>query len=615
MAKKQGAPAEAAGRYTIITADSHAGASHATYREYLDPKYIEEFDAWRGRYKNPFKDLGDYRRLRNWDSELRNGQLEEDGIVGEVIFPNTVPPFFPSFVLFAGPPEPEHYERRLAGIRAHNRWLVDFCAELPARRAGVGQIFLNDVDDAIADVRWIKEHGLRGGILLPNVPPDAKWVRPLYDPVYDRLWAVLEELEMPVNLHGGTGAPDYGKTPVAMLLYIAEAGFYSQRPLVHLILGGVLERFPRLELVLTEAGCYWVPPLLERLERLGEQLARLVERGRVLRHPAGLLRRAHHHGAGELVGDGGRDAVDELVGLVDDEDVVLGQHLAALERVDGHEGVVGDDDVDVLGGLAGPFDEALGDERALAAEALVRRHGDLSPRALGHAGDELVAIARVGGRGPLPQPQHLLAQAPHRGVDLPDREQALVVVGAAALELVQAHVVAPALDQGVGGTTTQDGRERVGDPRHVTVDDLRLQGQRRRRDDHRTPGCLGVRHGRDEIGQRLAGARPCLHGEVLARLDRPRHRGRHRDLAGPLRPADRGDREGKQVLGGRRLAEVALVTRDARRAFRTRGRARFARGHPGTLPRRRAVVPSAASETQAHRTAGKRAHRTAARLP
>ena len=162
-----------ADRYTIISADCHAGGSHAAYREYLDPNYLEDFDAWRGKYKNPYKDLGDNRRLRNWDNEMRNSQQEADGIVGEVVFPNTVPPFFPSFVLFAGPPEPEHYEHRLAGIRAHNRWLVDWCNEYADRRAGIGQIFLNDIDDAIDDVKWIKEHGLRGGVLLPNIPPSA----------------------------------------------------------------------------------------------------------------------------------------------------------------------------------------------------------------------------------------------------------------------------------------------------------------------------------------------------------------------------------------------------------------------------------------------------------
>ncbi len=269
------------GHYTIITADSHAGGSHAQYREYLDPAYLEEFDAWRNRYKNPFKDLGDTRRYRNWDNEMRNSQQEADGVVGEVIFPNTVPPFFPSFVLFAGPPEPEYYEKRLAGIRAHNRWLVDFCNQYPERRAGIGQIFLNDIDDAIADVKWIKEHGLRGGILLPNVPPDCKWVKPLYDPEYDRLWEVIQDLDVVVNVHGGTGVPNYGNYPFSMLLYINEVGFYSQRPFVHFILGGIFERFPRLKMAITETGGAWVPPLLKRLDATIDQIRKTGQTGEI----------------------------------------------------------------------------------------------------------------------------------------------------------------------------------------------------------------------------------------------------------------------------------------------------------------------------------------------
>jgi predicted TIM-barrel fold metal-dependent hydrolase len=254
--------------YTIITADSHAGGSHAQYREYLDPKFRDDFDAWRGKYKNPFKDLKDDRRERNWDTARRWNEQQADGVVAEVIFPNTVPPFFPSFVLFAQPPKPDEYQHRLAGIRAHNRWMADFVAEFPERRAGIGQIFTNDIDDAIADVQWIKDHDLRGGILLPNIAPDVTWVKPLYDPSYDRLWAAIEESGLPINVHGGTGVPDYGKYPVSQLLYINEVSFYSQRPLVQFILSGIFERFPKLKFVITETGGAWVPPLLDRLDQV-----------------------------------------------------------------------------------------------------------------------------------------------------------------------------------------------------------------------------------------------------------------------------------------------------------------------------------------------------------
>ena len=254
-------------RYTIISADTHAGANHETYRQYLDPRFHEDFDAWRGKYKNPWKDLRDTDlRVRNWDDERRDADQLSDGVVGEVLFPNTVPPFYPGFVLFAGPPKPEDYEHRRAGIQAHNRWLVDFCARKPAQRAGIGQIFLNDIDDAIADATWIKENGLRGGILLPNVAPDVKWVKPLYHPDYDRLWGALQDLDIVVNLHSGTGSPDYGRFDSVPMIMISEVGFYGVRPLVHMMLSGVFERFPRLKFVITESSAAAIPPMLEQLD-------------------------------------------------------------------------------------------------------------------------------------------------------------------------------------------------------------------------------------------------------------------------------------------------------------------------------------------------------------
>ena len=257
--------------YTIISADTHAGGSHAQYREYLEEKYLDDFDAWREKYRNPYKDLarGDDRRLRNWDDEMRNAQQDADGVVGEVIFPNTVPPFFPGFVLFAAPPKSEDYEYRLAGIRAHNRWLVDFCNRFPERRAGIGQIFMNDIDDAIEDVKWIKEHGLRGGVLIQPVPPDTHdYIRPLNDPEYDRLWAVCQDLEVPINSHGGVGSPQYPSFPSSHILHFQELTFYTHRTLNWLVLSGVFERFPHLKFVLTEQGGGWLVEHAQRLDGL-----------------------------------------------------------------------------------------------------------------------------------------------------------------------------------------------------------------------------------------------------------------------------------------------------------------------------------------------------------
>lgn len=258
-------------RYTVISADCHAGADLATYREYLDPAWRDEFDDWRGGYQNPFRDLQGDGRSRNWDDDRRLAEQAADGVVAEVVFPNTVPPFFPTGAMVARPPTAEQFPRRLAGIRAHNRWLADWCSRHPHRRAGIAQVFLNDVDEAVADVGFTVEHGLRGGILLPSVPPDCD-LEPLYSPVYDPLWAACEDLGVVVNCHSGSGSPDYGRHRAAGMVWIAETSFFSRRTLTHLIAGGVFERFPRLRVILTEMGSSWIPETLAQLDGIHAQM-------------------------------------------------------------------------------------------------------------------------------------------------------------------------------------------------------------------------------------------------------------------------------------------------------------------------------------------------------
>lgn len=259
-------------RHTVISADCHAGADLLDYRPYLASRHHEDFDAWAAAYVNPYEDLLADAADRNWNSARRLAELEADGIVAEVVFPNTIPPFFPSASLVAPPPTGEDRALRWAGLRAHNRWLADFCDRAPGRRAGVAQILLHDVDEAVREVRRTKEAGLTGGILLPGTPPGSG-LPELHSEIYDPLWAVCAELEVPVNHHGGSASPPLGDEPAARAVFMVETTWFSHRALWHLIFGGAFRRHPGLRLVLTEQGSGWIPGVLDMLDYYHGRLA------------------------------------------------------------------------------------------------------------------------------------------------------------------------------------------------------------------------------------------------------------------------------------------------------------------------------------------------------
>ena len=195
--------------------------------------------------------------------------MNREGIAAEVVFPNTVPPFYPSGIITAlAPTSEEEYRYRWEGIKAHNRWLVDFCAQLPGRRAGLAQVFLDDLDDAITEMRWASEAGL-SGVLIPGD------VGALYDPRYDRLWAASCDLGLPVHRHSIIVTEQTtGFATAAAAVGAHEIMFWVGRAISHLVLGGVFQRFPDLRFVITETGCSWVLPELQKLDfeiRFGQE--------------------------------------------------------------------------------------------------------------------------------------------------------------------------------------------------------------------------------------------------------------------------------------------------------------------------------------------------------
>jgi predicted TIM-barrel fold metal-dependent hydrolase len=243
-------------RYVVISADTHAGADLRDYRPYLPARWHEEFDAWADSYVSPWDDLVEDTANRNWDSDLRLKDLEAEGVAAEVVFPNTIPPFFQTVGTMANPPRTrEELERRWAGVQAHHRWLVDFCNAAPGRRRGLIEVFPNDVGAAVEEIHWAAEQGVIAGVLIPAVPPNFPGLDPLYSTVYDPIWQACEATGLPLTNHSGSGGPEYPQDqPASKPVLLYEFVMWSRRTLSHLLLGGAFERFPGLRLVMTEQG-------------------------------------------------------------------------------------------------------------------------------------------------------------------------------------------------------------------------------------------------------------------------------------------------------------------------------------------------------------------------
>lgn len=269
-------------RLLIISSDGHIGPPVERYREYVDPKYRQAFDEWLAGYvplwlatRAKGKELPEtwseeYKRKwllqsqevpwgveGKWDAGRRLEALDKDGVSADVMFPDDQSANSPPFIGLS-----RDYNRKwdnevspelkLAGARTYNRWLVDFCSKAPERLLGIGLIgTLADVDGAIEEVKWAKENGIRGGVLLPVFyynTSEPFWNNRRYDP----LWATCAELDMPIHTHVGPGTPYYGDEPEAPMLFAQESTWMVHRPLWFMILGGVFERHPRLKLIFTE---------------------------------------------------------------------------------------------------------------------------------------------------------------------------------------------------------------------------------------------------------------------------------------------------------------------------------------------------------------------------
>ena len=173
--------------------------------------------------------------------------------------------------------------------RAHNRAMTDFCSA-DRRLLATCYVPLCDFERASTMTGEALAMGAKALLIASACPPGHSPSHLALDPV----WAQAQEAGIPIVFHVGGGGqlldPNYfanGLPPVPDFHGGAEnfrsvdymaIPFPVMQTLSTMILDGVLERFPRLQLGVIEQGASWVPGWMRQLDSAHEAFSRLEER-------------------------------------------------------------------------------------------------------------------------------------------------------------------------------------------------------------------------------------------------------------------------------------------------------------------------------------------------
>ena len=159
-----------------------------------------------------------------------------------------------------------------AMFRTYNDWVAEFCAAYPNRLKGIAMINIDDVNEGTADLEHCANQGFVGAMIPVYPPKDRR-----YDsPEYDRFWSAAQDLEMPLSLHTatnrfGSGLGDGSESGGPSLGIRPNNDFFPRVSISELILSGVFERFPKLQIGSVEHELCWAPFFLSRLDYTYDQ--------------------------------------------------------------------------------------------------------------------------------------------------------------------------------------------------------------------------------------------------------------------------------------------------------------------------------------------------------
>jgi uncharacterized protein len=186
-------------------------------------------------------------------AELRLADMDRDGVQTQVIFG-------PIFQISTDDPV-----LRAACYRVYNDWLMEFCAAGPDRLIGVPMLPETPEGATEELLRLAAKGGVRQvNLMIAQIKPK------LDDPGWEPLWRALEESRIVLSWHITVFLPVPGSRAAGKAASVFEntKGFLNNflEPFVDLFAWGILERHPKLKMVMAEAGTGWLPWLVQELD-------------------------------------------------------------------------------------------------------------------------------------------------------------------------------------------------------------------------------------------------------------------------------------------------------------------------------------------------------------
>jgi predicted TIM-barrel fold metal-dependent hydrolase len=154
---------------------------------------------------------------------------------------------------------------RAACYQVFNDWLLDFCSAAPDRLIGVPMLPENPEGAVKELTRLTARGGVRQvNLMIANINPK------LDDPAWEPLWNALEVSGVILAWHitvfvGRPGDRAAGKAASVFENTKFFLGNFLE-PFVDLFAWGILERHPKLRIVMAEAGTGWLPWLVQELD-------------------------------------------------------------------------------------------------------------------------------------------------------------------------------------------------------------------------------------------------------------------------------------------------------------------------------------------------------------